>query len=156
MSRSGLFRAAALLAAGVSPLLVGAASAAETPDLKGIAPEAAAAEKVAPLIQDASKTTNPLDAAKGVKLPSVKAPVANPAQVKAPEAPAAERSLPAGLPGLPVPADLPAPGDLPIGTLPTLPDTNAVPDAKVGDVKVPAVSKLPGVESVQGQLPPLG
>jgi hypothetical protein len=142
VSRSGLFRAAALLAASASPLLVGSANAAETPDLKGIAPEAAAAEKIAPAVTDAGQATNPLDAAKGVKLPAVKAPVnAGAPQVKAPEAPAAERSLP---------------GDLPIGTLPTLPDTNAVPNAKIGDFKAPAVSQLPGVESVQGQLPALG
>ncbi|GLZ33516.1 hypothetical protein Lesp02_57040 [Lentzea sp. NBRC 105346] len=144
MSRTGLFRAAALLAAGASPLLVGAASAAETPNLPA-APDAGTDK----LIDTATGAANPLDATKAVQLPSVKAPGAPQVapQVKTPaagdvKAPAAERSLPVG--------------SLPVGTLPTLPDAGTVPDAKVADLQVPAVSKLPGLEQVQGQLPALG
>lgn len=139
MSRSGLFRAAALLAASASPLLVGSANAAETPGLTGVAPEVPA-EKVAPVLEDATSSANPLHAGDAVKLPSVK--TAAPALPQVPQAPAAE-----------APA---AERSLPIGTLPKLPDTNTVPDTKVGGIKAPAVSELPGVDQLQGTLPSLG
>ncbi|HEX7305848.1 hypothetical protein [Lentzea sp.] len=148
MSRSGLFRAAALLAAGAAPLLAGAANAAEVPQLNGGLPEVGAGQ----LVPGATQLANPLEAASAVQLPHVGAPVASDLPVPALPGIAQERSLPAtpGLPavktpeahggnthlgsvrapvpsaaGLPTPAALPAPAAVPnpavlSGVLPTI------------------------------------
>ena len=129
MSRSGLFRAAALLAASAAPLLAGSASAAELPQLGAGVPEVGADK----LITDATQHANPLDSASAVQLPHVGAPVASDLPVPAlPAVPAAqERTVPN-----PVAAEL--------GTLPALPNAEALAgNAHVGDLKAPALSDLP-------------
>ncbi|MEU3643128.1 hypothetical protein AB0E59_07085 [Lentzea sp. NPDC034063] len=129
MSRSGLFRAAALLAASAAPLLAGSASAAELPQLGAGVPEVGADK----LISDAQQHANPLESASAVQLPHVGAPVANDLPVPAlPAVPAAqERTVPN-----PVAAEL--------GTLPSLPNAEALTgNAHVGDLKAPALSDLP-------------
>ncbi|MFD9705869.1 hypothetical protein [Lentzea sp. NPDC059081] len=141
MSRSGLFRAAALLAAGAAPLLAGAANAAEVPQLNGGLPEVGA-DKV---VTDTSQLANPLEAAGAVQLPHVGAPVASDLPVPAvPAVPGAqERSLPN-----PVGAN--------IGTLPSLPNADALGNSHVGDLHAPAVPAAPAVPNpavLSGVLP---
>ena len=124
MSRSGLFRAAALLAAGAAPLLAGSANAVEVPQLPGV--PAVGADN---LIPDAA----PLDSVGGVNLGQIKAPVAG--NVEAPEAPevhaAHERTVPH-----PVAPEL--------GTLPALPNVDGLADsAKVAGLQTPSLSDLP-------------
>lgn len=123
MSRSGLFRAAALLAAGAAPLLAGSASAVEAPQLPGV-PEVGADK-----LLDATQHANPLDQAGSLKLGQVQAPVAG--DVDTADVPAAqERTVPAPLPEL--------------GTLPALPNAEALAgSAHVGDLKAPSLSDLP-------------
>jgi hypothetical protein len=126
VSRSGLFRAAALLAAGAAPLLAGSANAVEAPQLNGGVP-GVGADKVL----DATQHANPLDSAGTLKLGHVQAPVAG--DVKAPEeAPAVqERSVPA-----PLTAGL--------GSLPGLPNADGLAgNAQVGGLKAPSLSDLP-------------
>jgi hypothetical protein len=129
VSRSGLFRAAALLAAGAAPLLAGSASAVEAPQLPGV-PEVGADK----LIHDATQHATPLDSVGGINLGQIKAPVAG--DVEAPEAhhqvPAAqERTVPN-----PVAPEL--------GTLPGLPNVEGVADsAKVAGLQTPSLSDLP-------------
>ena len=129
MSRSGLFRAAALLAASAAPLLAGSASAAELPQLGAGVPEVGADK----LITDATQHANPLESASAVQLPHVGAPVASGLPVPAlPAVPGAqERAVPN-----PVAAEL--------GTLPSLPNAEALAgNAHVSDLKAPALSDLP-------------
>ncbi|MDX3663562.1 hypothetical protein PV646_40280 [Streptomyces sp. ID05-26A] len=129
MSRSGLFRAAALLAASAAPLLAGSASAAELPQLGAGVPEVGADK----LISDATQHANPLEQAGGVQLPHVGAPVASDLPVPAlPAVPGAqERTIPAPV----VPQ---------LGTLPTLPHTQDLTgNAHVGDLQAPALQDLP-------------
>ncbi|GGU40533.1 hypothetical protein [Lentzea flava] len=126
MSRSGLFRAAALLAAGAAPLLAGSANAVEVPQLNGGVPEVGADK-----VLDATQHANPLDSAGALKLGHVQTPVTG--DVQAPEAPAAaqERSLPA-----PLASDL--------GGLPALPNADDLAgNAHVGGLKAPSLSDLP-------------
>lgn len=126
MSRSGLLRAAALLAAGAAPLLAGSANAVEVPKLDGGVPNVGADK----LITDATEHANPLEAGKAVKLPTLNAPVgAHTPSV--PEVPAAqERTVPAPLPEL--------------GTLPGLPNPDALAGGThIGDVQAPKLSDLP-------------
>ncbi|GAB2868254.1 hypothetical protein [Lentzea nigeriaca] len=126
MSRSGLLRAAALLAAGAAPLLVGSANAVEAPQLGGGVPEVGADK-----VLDATQHANPLDSAGALKLGHVQAPVAG--DVQAPrEAPAVQqRSVPA-----PLASDR--------GGVPALPKTGDLADtAHVGDLKAPRLSNLP-------------
>lgn len=128
MSRSGLFRAAALLAAGAAPLLAGSANAVEVPQLNGGLPEVGA-DKV---ISDATSHANPLESAGAVNLGQIQAPVVSDLPVPAlPAVPAAqERTVPAPLPEL--------------GTLPSLPNAEALAGgAHVGDLKAPSLSDLP-------------
>jgi len=129
VSRSGLFRAAALLAAGAAPLLAGSANAVEAPALNGGGVPDVGADKVL----DVTQHVNPLDSAGALKLGQVKAPLAG--DVKAPEAPevpaAQERTAPN-----PVAPEL--------GTLPGLPNVEGVADsAHVGGLKAPSLSDLP-------------
>src|SRR5687768_10036259 len=113
VSRSGLFRAAALLAAGAAPLLAGSASATEVPQLNGGVPDVGADK----LITDATQHANPLEAGKALQLPNVKAPLAGDV---APEA-AQERTVPN-----PVASEL--------GTLPGLPNVDELTGAShIGD-----------------------
>ncbi len=126
MSRSGLLRAAALLAAGAAPLLAGSANAVEAPQLPGGLPDVGADK----LISDATQHANPLEAGKAVKLPTVNAPVG--AHTPAlPAVPAAqERTLPTSLPAF--------------GTLPGLPNPDALAGGThIGDVKAPKLADLP-------------
>jgi hypothetical protein len=115
VSRSGLFRAAALLAAGAAPLLAGSASAVEAPQLNGGVPEVGA-DKLLDATQHVTQHVNPLDAAGPLKLGQVQAPVAG--DVKAPEVSAAqERSIPdpanlGAIAGLPDPGSLPGTADV--------------------------------------------
>jgi len=122
VSRSGLFRAAALLAAGAAPLLAGSANAVEVPQLNGGLPEVGA-DKV---ISDATSHTNPLESAGAVNLGQIQAPVVSELPVPA----AQERTVPAPLPEL--------------GTLPSLPNAEALAgNAHLGDLKAPSLSDLP-------------
>ncbi|MGW4212585.1 hypothetical protein ACWEIJ_31660 [Lentzea sp. NPDC004789] len=132
MSRSGLFRAAALLAAGAAPLLAGSAGAVEAPHLNSGVPEVGA-DKVLDATQHAIPHANPLDSAGALKLGQVKAPVAGDLQAPdAPEVPAAqERTAPNPI----------APQ---LGTLPGLPNVDGLADsAHVGGLKAPSLSDLP-------------
>lgn len=134
MSRSGLFRAAALLAASAAPLLAGSASAAELPQLGSGLPEVGADK----LVSDAAQHANPLDAASAVQLPHVGAPVASDLPVPAlPAVPGAqERTLPN-----PVAAEL--------GTLPGLPNAEALAgDAHVGGLQAPTPGKAPSLSDL--------
>jgi hypothetical protein len=127
VSRSGLFRAAALLAAGATPLLAGSANAVEVPQLNGGLPDVGT-DKLADATQHAA---NPLDSAGALKLGHVKAPVAG--DVQTPDAPQAaqERTVPN-----PVAPQL--------GTLPGLPNAKSLADsAHVGGLKAPSLSDLP-------------
>src|SRR2546428_14022202 len=81
VSRSGLLRAAALLAAGAAPLLAGSANAVEAPQLNGGVPEVGADK-----LLDATQHANPLDSAGAPQPRPVKAPPAG--RVPAPRAPA--------------------------------------------------------------------
>jgi hypothetical protein len=131
VSRSGLFRAAALLAAGAAPLLAGSANAVEVPQLNGGLPEVGA-DKV---ISDATEHANPLESAGAVHLGQVKAPVVN----DLPAAPA----LPA-LPGAAQERTVPNPIAPELGTLPALPNAEALAgNTHVGDLKAPSLSDLP-------------
>jgi hypothetical protein len=124
VSRSGLFRAAALLAAGAAPLLAGSASATEVPQLNGGVPDVGADK----LITDATQHVNPLEAGKALQLPTVKAPLAG--DVQAPEA-AQERTVPN-----PIASEL--------GTLPALPNPDQLTGGThIGDLQAPKVSDLP-------------
>jgi hypothetical protein len=125
--KSGLFRAAALLAIGASPLLAGAASAVATPSLEP------AEGKVPAVDADPVKEAEKLVSGNSVKLPPV------PAAPGVPAAPAPEAA-----PVAPQPRDLPAsdavPGGVGLSHLDTLntvagmvaPDTSAVTDMPVG------------------------
>jgi hypothetical protein len=129
VSRSGLFRAAALLAAGAAPLLAGSANAVEVPQLNGGLPEVGA-DKV---ISDATEHANPLESAGAVNLGQIKAPLASDLPVPAaPAAPAAqERTVPN-----PIAPEL--------GTLHGLPNAEGLAgNANVGDLKAPSLSDLP-------------
>jgi hypothetical protein len=107
VSRSGLLRAAALLAAGAAPLLAGAANAAEAPQL-GTGLPAVGADQLIGGVSGVTQFANPLDAASAVQLPQVGAPVASDLPIPAlpglpglPAAAAQERSLPGPVSGLP-------------------------------------------------------
>ncbi|MET9226549.1 hypothetical protein [Lentzea sp. NPDC003310] len=127
MSRSGLFRAAALLAASAAPLLAGSASAAELPQVGAGVPEVGADK----LVADASQLANPLESAGAVQLPHVGAPVASDLPVPALPGAAQERTIPA-----PVAPQL--------GTLPSLPHTQDITsNAHVGDLQAPSLQDLP-------------
>ncbi len=131
MSRSGLFRAAALLAAGAAPLLAGSANAVETPALGGGVPDVGADK-----VLDVTQHVNPLDSAGALKLGQVKAPLAG--DVQAPEAPEA--------PEVPAAQERTAPNPVApqLGTLPGLPNVEGVADsAHVGGLKAPSLSDLP-------------
>src|SRR5690349_9508237 len=132
VSRSGLFRAAALLAASAAPLLAGSASAAELPQLGSGVPEVGAGT----LVADATQLANPLESASAVQLPHVGAPVASDLPVPAlPAVPAAaqERTVPN-----PVAAEL--------GTLPTLPNAEALGgNSHIGGLKAPTPGKAPSL-----------
>jgi hypothetical protein len=132
VSRSGLFRAAALLAAGAAPLLAGSASAVEVPHLNSGVPEVGA-DKVLDATQHVTPHVTPLDSVGGLKLGQVKAPVAGDVQTPdAPEVPAAQERTASN----PV-----APG---LGTLPGLPNAEGLADsAHVGGLKAPSLSDLP-------------
>ncbi|MFS8095579.1 hypothetical protein LFM09_00405 [Lentzea alba] len=123
MSRSGLFRAAALLTVGAAPLLAGSANAVEAPQLPNVG---GAGE----IVTDATQHVNPLESAGALKLGEVKAPVLG--DVDAPAAPVAqERTVPN-----PIASEL--------GTLPALPNAEALAgDANVGGLKAPSLSDLP-------------
>ncbi|KJK42037.1 hypothetical protein UK23_39160 [Lentzea aerocolonigenes] len=127
MSRSGLLRAAALLAAGAAPLLAGSANAVEAlPSLPGV-PEVGADKTVS----DASLPANPLESAGALKLGQVTTPVTPDGKTPALPAAAQERTAPN-----PVAPEL--------GTLPSLPNAEALASgAHVGDLKAPALSDLP-------------
>ncbi|WP_394617479.1 hypothetical protein JNUCC0626_49200 [Lentzea sp. JNUCC 0626] len=127
MSRTGLFRAAALLAASAAPLLAGTASAAELPQVGAGVPEVGADK----LITDATQHANPLESANAVQLPQIKAPVGGDLPIPALPGGAEERTLPN-----PVAAEL--------GTLPSLPHAQDLTgNAHVGDLQAPALSDLP-------------
>ena len=132
MSRSGLFRAAALLAAGAAPLLAGSANAVEVPQLNGGLPEVGA-DKV---ISDATSHTNPLESAGAVNLGQIQAPEVSELPLGAvPAVPA----LPGAAQERTVPAPLPE-----LGTLPSLPNAEGLAgNAHVGDLKAPSLSDLP-------------
>jgi hypothetical protein len=129
VSRSGLFRAAALLAAGAAPLLAGSANAVEAPQLNSGLPEVGA-DKLLDATQHITQHVNPLDAAGPLKLGQVQAPVAGDVQV--PEAPAAqERSIP---------------DQANLGAIEGLPDHQSLPGtADAGNLvpKPPVLSDLP-------------
>jgi len=132
VSRSGLFRAAALLAAGAAPLLAGSASAVEAPHLNSGVPEVGA-DKVLDATKHVAPHANPLDSVGALKLGQVKAPVAG--DVKSPAAPevpaAQERTAPNPI----------APQ---LGTLPGLPNADGLANsAHVGGLKAPSLSDLP-------------
>ncbi|MGW6445054.1 hypothetical protein [Lentzea sp. NPDC055074] len=127
MSRSGLFRAAALLAASAAPLLAGSASAAELPQLGAGVPEVGADK----LIGDASQHANPLESASAVQLPHVGTPVG------------ADLPVPA-LPGAAQERTIPAPAVPQLGTLPSVPHAQDLTgNAHVGDLRAPALQDLP-------------
>lgn len=149
MSRSGLFRAAALLAASAAPLLAGSASAAELPQLNTGVPEVGADK----LVSGATQLANPLDAASAVQLPHVGAPVASDLPVPAlPAVPsvAQERSVPhpiaaevGHVAGLPDPRELPGTanvGNLPSPPLSDLPTNNVVPNPAVLSGTLPTIN----------------
>ncbi|MFD4673625.1 hypothetical protein ACFWNN_28135 [Lentzea sp. NPDC058450] len=130
MSRTGLFRAAALLAASAAPLLAGSASAAELPQVGAGVPEVGADK----LISDATQHANPLDSASAVQLPHVGAPAGLPV----PALPGAE------LPGAAQERTLPNPVAAELGTLPSLPHAQDLTgNAHVGDLQAPALADLP-------------
>lgn len=128
VSRSGLFRAAAMLAAGAAPLLAGAASAVEAPQLPGV-PEVGADK----LIHGATQHATPLDSLGGVSLGQIKAPVAGDVEAPAaPEVPAAQERT------------VPNPAAPELGTLPALPNVGGLADsAKVAGLQTPSLSDLP-------------
>ncbi|MDX8053388.1 hypothetical protein SK571_28775 [Lentzea sp. BCCO 10_0798] len=146
MSRTGLFRAAALLAASAAPLLAGSASAAELPQLNTGVPEVGADK----LVSGATQLANPLDAASAVQLPHVGAPVASDLPVPALPAVAQERSVPhpiaaevGEVAGLPDPRDLPGTaniGNLPSPSLSDLPTNNVVPNPTVLSGTLPTIN----------------
>ncbi|MEV6236880.1 hypothetical protein [Lentzea sp. NPDC051838] len=126
MSRSGLFRAAALLAAGAAPLLAGSANAVEAPQLPAGVPDIGADK----IVSDATQA-NPLDSAGALKLGQISTPVNPDVAAPAAQVPAAERTVPN-----PVASEL--------GTLPALPNAEGlVGGAHVGDLKAPSLSDLP-------------
>jgi len=136
----GLFRAAALLAVGVSPLLVGAASAAGTaPSLDGVEGKLGNAPKLdASIVDQAGKIASGQTLKLPAPAPDLQAPAAPKApEVKAPAAPAvpAERALKAPS-GLPAQANLPV-GKLPVGEFPAVPDVADLP------IAVPNLGGLP-------------
>jgi hypothetical protein len=129
VSRSGLFRAAALLAAGAAPLLAGSASAVEAPALPGGLPEVGAGQ----LIPDATQLANPLESIGAVNLGQIQTPLASDLPVPA-------------VPAAPVAQERTAPNPIApeLGTLPTLPNPEALAgNAHVGDLKAPSLSDLP-------------
>ncbi|MGW6936205.1 hypothetical protein ACWGE0_39530 [Lentzea sp. NPDC054927] len=129
MSRSGLFRAAALLAAGAAPLLAGSANAVEAPQLPGGLPEVGAGN----VITDATQHANPLESVGAVHLGDFQAPVVS------------DLPLPA-VPAVPGAQERTAPNPVApeLGTLPTLPNPEALAgNAHVGDFKAPSLSDLP-------------
>ncbi|MGI5506587.1 hypothetical protein [Lentzea sp. CA-135723] len=132
MSRTGLFRAAALLAASAAPLLAGTAGAAELPQVGAGVPEVGADK----LISDATQHANPLDSASAVQLPHVGAPVA--AGLPVPALPGA------ALPGAAQERTIPNPVAAELGTLPSVPHAQDLTgNSHVGDLKAPALSDLP-------------
>ncbi len=131
MSRSGLFRAAALLAAGAAPLLAGAANAAEVPQLNSGLPEVGADK----LVSGATQLVTPFEAASGVQLPQLGAPALGDLPVPAlPSDAAQERSVRG-----------------PIGDLPNVktPDAHGG-NTRLGSVRapVPSAGGLPTAGSV--------
>ncbi|SDH18505.1 hypothetical protein SAMN05216553_117109 [Lentzea fradiae] len=119
MSRSGLFRAAALLAAGATPLLAaGSATAAEVPQLPGGLPVAGAGE----LLSGATQLTEPLNAATGVQLPHLGAPLTGGLPVP-------------GLPGIAQERSLPSPVSANLGGLPEV----RTPEAQGGTTRLSSV-----------------
>ncbi|MCR3753026.1 hypothetical protein [Lentzea californiensis] len=129
MSRSGLFRAAALLAASAAPLLAGSASAAELPQLGSALPEVGADK----LVSGVTQLANPLDAASAVQLPNVGAPVASDLPVPA---------LPA-VPAVAQERSLPQPIAAQVGEVAGLPDPRELPGtANVGNLPSPSLSGL--------------
>jgi hypothetical protein len=136
VSRSGLFRAAALLAAGAAPLLTGSANAVEVPQLAGV-PDVGADK----LITDATQHADPLDQVGSLKLGQVKAPVVNDVQApQAPEVPAAQERTTPLAPELDVLPALPNPEQL-------------VGGSDIGGVQAPKVSDLPAGGVISGTLP---
>ncbi|MFD4642999.1 hypothetical protein ACFWN2_37215 [Lentzea sp. NPDC058436] len=132
MSRSGLFRAAALLAASAAPLLAaGSATAAELPQLGSGLPEVGADQ-----LAGASQLANPLEAASAVQLPHVGAPVAS-------DLPVAGLPVPA-LPGAAHERSLPSPVAPDLGGLPELntPEAHGG-NTHLGSVQAPVPSGLP-------------
>ncbi|MFD5826540.1 hypothetical protein [Lentzea sp. NPDC060358] len=143
MSRSGLFRAAALLAAGAAPLLAGAANAAEVPQLNGGLPQVGAGQ----LVPGTAHLANPLEAAGAVEMPHVGAPVASGLPVPALPGIAQERSLPAtpGLPQLNTPVAPVGNTHLgavhaPVPSAPGLPAAGAVPNPMVLSGVLPTIN----------------
>ncbi|WP_329790234.1 hypothetical protein V1227_39870 [Lentzea sp. DG1S-22] len=147
MSRSGLFRAAALLAASAAPLLAGSASAAEAPQLGTGLPEVGADK----LITDATRHATPLQSGAAVQLPRVGLPVAGDLPAL-PGLPAAAQERSVGYPiaaqigeiaGLPDPGDLPGTasvGNLPSPSLSALPVNGAVPNPTVLSGMLPTIN----------------
>ncbi|GGM95637.1 hypothetical protein GCM10011609_36560 [Lentzea pudingi] len=139
MSRSGLFRAAALLAASAAPLLAGSASAAELPQLGTGLPDVGADK----LVSNATQLAGPLGAVNPVQMPQVDAPV--PSELPVAPLPAVpdvqERSVQhpiavtaSDVAGLPNPRDLPGTaslGNLPSPSLSDLPTNGVVPNPSV-------------------------
>ncbi len=135
MSRSGLFRAAALLAAGAAPLMAGSANADVLSAVDGGVPDVGADK----LIADATRHVNAIEVGKAVKLPTLSAPVGqHAAQLSIPQ----ERSAPSPL----------AAPDL--GTLPGLPGMETLlGGTHIGDVQAPEPSDLPTNTVLSGILP---
>lgn len=125
MSRSGLFRAAALLAAGATPLLAaGSADAAELQQLRTGVPEVGADK----LIAGATEIVAPIAEAGGVRLPQIAEPSL--ASLPVPGA-VQERSLPS-----PVTADL---SGLPEVSTPAAHGGNT----QLGSVRAPIPTEIP-------------
>ncbi|KOV84450.1 hypothetical protein [Nocardia sp. NRRL S-836] len=135
MSRSGLFRAAALLAVGAAPLLAGTAHADELSAVDGGVPDVGADK----LITDATQHVKSLG--KTVKLPTVTAPVGQrTAQLSVPQ----ERTLPS--------TAAPELGALP--GLSSLPGTDSLlGGTHFGDLQTPHASDLPTNTVLSGILP---
>jgi len=145
VSRSGLLRAAALLAAGAAPLLAGAANAAEAPQL-GTGLPAVGADQLVNGLSGVTQLANPLDAASAVQLPQAGAPVASdlpiPALPGLPAAAAQERSLQSPLGGLPaVKTPQAHGGNTHLGSVSApVPSTDAVPNPSVLSGVLPTIN----------------
>ncbi|MEU7477676.1 hypothetical protein AB0A63_16925 [Lentzea sp. NPDC042327] len=134
MSRSGLLRAAALLAAGAAPLLAGTANAAEAPVLDGGVPDVGADQ----LISDAKRHVDILEVDKAVKLPTVSAPVG-------------EKTATLALPRERSAANPVAPE---LGSLPGTPSAETLlAGSQFGGLQTPQLSDLPTNTVLSGILP---